>query len=195
MTFEAAPSSFPSSFPSGLPTDLNEQQQIVDYLDRKCGAIDRVLAVKKQQLEKLEIHERSMIYDYVTGVKRVRSDLMKAIETKIFHGEIHQHFRERNLTDHDEKEKLSVLIKELNGNDDISEIVDMLSHKPTLKSVANNAINTKKEFATEFREFFLRILSDMLDDGKIELDSYTRFYDGWEQVSDLVYTKIKNTKA
>ena len=174
MTFEAAPSSFPSSFPSGLPTDLNEQQQIV---------------------EKLEIHERSMIYDYVTGVKRVRSDLMKAIEMKIFHGEIHQHFRERNLTDHDEKEKLSVLIKELNGNDDISEIVDMLSHKPTLRSVANNAINTKKEFATEFREFFLRILSDMLDDGKIELDSYTRFYDGWEQVSDLVYTKIKNTKA
>lgn len=68
MTFEAAPSSFPSS----LPTDLNEQQQIVDYLDRKCGAIDRVLAVKKQQLEKLEIHERSMIYDYVTGVKRVK---------------------------------------------------------------------------------------------------------------------------
>ena len=55
----------------GLPTDLNEQQQIVDYLDRKCGAIDRVLAVK-QQLEKLEIHERSMIYDYVTGVKRVK---------------------------------------------------------------------------------------------------------------------------
>ena len=160
MTFEAAPSSFPSSFPSSLPTDLNEQQQIVDYLDRKCGAIDRVLAVKKQQLEKLEIHERSMIYDYVTGVKRVK-------------GEIHQHFRERNLTDHDEKEKLSVLIKKLNGNDDISEIVDMLSHKPTLRSVANNAINTKKEFATEFREFFLRILSDMLDDGKIELDSYT----------------------
>ena len=39
---------------------------------RKCGAIDRVLAVKKQQLEKLEIHERSMIYDYVTGVKRVK---------------------------------------------------------------------------------------------------------------------------
>lgn len=35
----------------------------------------------------------------------------------------------------------------------------------------------------------------MLDDGKIELDSYTRFYDGWEQVSDLVYTKTKNTKA
>ena len=46
MTFEAAPSSFSSSFPSSLPTDLNEQQQIVDYLDRKCGAIDRVLAVK-----------------------------------------------------------------------------------------------------------------------------------------------------
>ena len=41
----------------------------------------------------------------------------------------------------------------------------------------------------------MRILSDMLDDGKIELDSYTRFYDGWEQVSDLVYTKIKNTNT
>ena len=46
---------------------------------------------------------------------------MKAIETKIFHGEPQRHFRERNLTDRDEKEKLSVLIKELNGNDDISE--------------------------------------------------------------------------
>ena len=57
------------------------------------------------------------------------------------------------------------------------------------------ADNVIDKFATEFREFFLRILSDMLDDGKIELDSYTRFYDGWEQVSDLVYTKIKNTKT
>lgn len=53
MTFEAAPSSFPSSFPSGLPTDLNEQQQIVDYLDRKCGAIDRVLAVKKTAIREI----------------------------------------------------------------------------------------------------------------------------------------------
>ena len=49
----------------------NEQQEIVDYLDKKCGAIDRIIEAKTKQIEKLEIHKQSMIYDYVTGAKRV----------------------------------------------------------------------------------------------------------------------------
>lgn len=129
---------------------------------------------------------------FVTGQKVNKHDDHKKL---VAHGAISQGFRERKLTDNDEKEKLSVLIKEMNDKDDISEIVDMLSHKPTLRSVANNPINSKKEFSTEFRDFFLKVIGEMLDEGKIDYPSYSLFYSGWEQVSDLVYEKIKNTKA
>ena len=128
---------------------------------------------------------------FVTGQKVMKHDDSKKL---IAHGAINQGFRERKLTDNDEKEKLSVLIKEMNDKDDISEIVDMLSHKPTLRNVANNPINTKKEFSTEFRDFFLRVIGEMLDEDKIDYSSYTIFYNGWQQVSDLAYEKIKNTK-
>ena len=51
---------------------MEEQIEIINYLDKKCGAIDRIINVKKQQIEKLEIYKQSMIYDYVTGAKRVK---------------------------------------------------------------------------------------------------------------------------
>ena len=51
---------------------LKEQQEIVDYLDKKCGAIDKIIATKKEQISKLETHKQSLIYDYVTGKKRVK---------------------------------------------------------------------------------------------------------------------------
>lgn len=54
-----------------MPNSLDEQQEIVDYLDKKCGAIDRIIEVKTKQIENLETHKMSMIYDYVTGAKRV----------------------------------------------------------------------------------------------------------------------------
>ena len=54
-----------------MPNSLDEQQEIVDYLDKKCGAINRIIEVKTKQIEKLETHKQSMIYDYVTGTKRV----------------------------------------------------------------------------------------------------------------------------
>lgn len=112
----------------------------------------------------------------------------------VAHGEIKQGFRESKLRDNDEKEKLSVLIKELNGKDDISEIVDYLSHKPKLRMVAENPANTEKDFASVFRDYFLNVLSDMLDDDKIDFENYTHFYEGWNQVSGFVYQKILNTK-
>lgn len=54
-----------------MPDGLKEQQEIVDYLNKKCGAIDRIIETKRKQIEKLETHKLSMIYDYVTGIKRV----------------------------------------------------------------------------------------------------------------------------
>ena len=51
--------------------DMQEQQKIVDYLDNKCAEIDSTIAGKKKQLEKLEAYKKSLIYEYVTGKKRV----------------------------------------------------------------------------------------------------------------------------
>ena len=50
---------------------LNQQQQIVDFLDFKCAEIDVVIAEKKKQLETLEAYKKSLIYEYVTGKKEV----------------------------------------------------------------------------------------------------------------------------
>ena len=48
-----------------------EQQQIADYLDEKCKNIDNRVQKRKQQLEWLKKYKKSLIFDYVTGKKRV----------------------------------------------------------------------------------------------------------------------------
>ena len=48
-----------------------EQQEIADYLDRKCSEIDRLIAAKEQLLTELESYKKSVIYEYVTGKKEV----------------------------------------------------------------------------------------------------------------------------
>lgn len=50
---------------------IEEQQQIADYLDRKCEQIDRLIAIKQQKIEKLQQYKKSLIYEYVTGKKEV----------------------------------------------------------------------------------------------------------------------------
>ena len=51
--------------------DIERQQQIVDYLDEKCGKIDRLIAIKQEKIEKLQEYKKSLIYEYVTGKKEV----------------------------------------------------------------------------------------------------------------------------
>lgn len=53
-----------------LPSFLM-QQQIVDYLDKKCADIDRLISIKQQKIEKLQEYKKSLIYEYVTGKKEV----------------------------------------------------------------------------------------------------------------------------
>lgn len=48
-----------------------EQQQIADYLDEKCKNIDNRVKKRRQQLEWLKEYKKSLIFDYVTGKKRV----------------------------------------------------------------------------------------------------------------------------
>ncbi|MCC2717936.1 restriction endonuclease subunit S [Finegoldia magna] len=50
----------------------NEQNQIVDYIDKKTKLIDDYIAIKQKQLEILEEYKKSLIYEYVTGKKEVK---------------------------------------------------------------------------------------------------------------------------
>lgn len=49
----------------------NEQKEIADYLDEKCGKIDEVISIKQRKIEKLQEYKKSLIYEYVTGKKEV----------------------------------------------------------------------------------------------------------------------------
>lgn len=53
-----------------LPPD-GEQEEIVHYLDDKCGAIDALIEKKQQIITELESYKKSLIYEYVTGKKEV----------------------------------------------------------------------------------------------------------------------------
>lgn len=52
---------------------LKEQQQIADYLDKKCAEIDCIISEKKQQIETIEEYKKSLIFEYVTGKKEIPS--------------------------------------------------------------------------------------------------------------------------
>ena len=45
---------------------IAEQQRIVDYLDEKCGEIDRLIALQEQMIERLTNYKKSVINDTVT---------------------------------------------------------------------------------------------------------------------------------
>lgn len=50
---------------------LDEQQEIVNYLDSKCSEIDKLIEAKQKLLTELQSYKKSVIYEYVTGKKEV----------------------------------------------------------------------------------------------------------------------------
>ena len=50
---------------------IEEQQQIAEFLDKKCKEIEDIIADKQSQIETLESYKKSLIYEYVTGKKEV----------------------------------------------------------------------------------------------------------------------------
>lgn len=50
---------------------IEEQAAIADYLDARTAAIDAVLDTKRKQLDILKRRRQSLIYEYVTGKRRV----------------------------------------------------------------------------------------------------------------------------
>ena len=55
-----------------LPSTLKEQKTIVDFLDDKCLHVDQIILQKENQFNILQQHKKSLIYEYVTGKKRVK---------------------------------------------------------------------------------------------------------------------------
>lgn len=50
---------------------LPEQRAIAAYLDEKTSQIDSLIALKQAKIEELKAYKKSIIYEYVTGKKRV----------------------------------------------------------------------------------------------------------------------------
>jgi type I restriction enzyme S subunit len=50
---------------------LSEQQAIASYLDAKTSQIDSLITLKQQKIDELKDYKKSIIYEYVTGKKRV----------------------------------------------------------------------------------------------------------------------------
>lgn len=51
---------------------IEEQQEIADYLDKKCSAIDKLISNKEKVIEKLTIYKKSLIYECVTGKREIQ---------------------------------------------------------------------------------------------------------------------------
>ncbi len=70
-----------SVLPSMTQTEINnillpypsikEQMRIVTFLDEKCELLDRLFAIKRQKIDKLNEYKKSLIYEYVTGKKHI----------------------------------------------------------------------------------------------------------------------------
>ena len=48
---------------------LEEQNEIVDYLDNEILEIEQMINKKEQFLMEVEFYKKSMIYEYITGKK------------------------------------------------------------------------------------------------------------------------------
>lgn len=54
----------------------SEQREIAAYLDDKCEKIDELILKKQQNLTEIENYKKSLIYEYVTGKKEVKTSVL-----------------------------------------------------------------------------------------------------------------------
>ena len=48
-----------------------EQNEITTFIETKCSEIDSLISIKEKKIEELKDYKKSLIYEYVTGKKRV----------------------------------------------------------------------------------------------------------------------------
>lgn len=63
-----------SNLPITAP-DIETQKTIISYLTNRCSEIDESIALKQNQLDRLATYKKSIVYEYVTGKKRVKGAL------------------------------------------------------------------------------------------------------------------------
>ena len=51
--------------------EIEEQQKIVDFLNKKTVQIDQLIQIKNEQIDNINKQRQTLIYDYVTGKRRV----------------------------------------------------------------------------------------------------------------------------
>lgn len=55
-----------------LPSpSVKEQREIINYLDRKCSAIDEIIAEKEALIADMDAYKKSLIFESVTGKRKV----------------------------------------------------------------------------------------------------------------------------
>ena len=60
-----------ANLPIPIPTDIEIQREVVKYLDSKCNTLDSLIAEKESLINDLEAYKKSLIYEVVTGKRRV----------------------------------------------------------------------------------------------------------------------------
>ena len=61
---------------------IDEQSEIVAYLNEKTAAIDSLIQKKEHLISELEAYKKSLIYEYVTGKKEVKADITVEYSTE-----------------------------------------------------------------------------------------------------------------
>lgn len=51
--------------------EINQQNIIVEFLDQNCKIINGLIKIREEKISKLNQYKKSLIYEYVTGKKRV----------------------------------------------------------------------------------------------------------------------------
>ena len=54
----------------------SEQEKIAEYLNEKCAGIDALIVKRQQYLTEIENYKKSLIYEYVTGKKEVKTSVL-----------------------------------------------------------------------------------------------------------------------
>lgn len=55
---------------------IGEQSEITKYLDEKCRFVDALVTKKQQYLTEIENYKKSLVYEYVTGKKEVKTSVL-----------------------------------------------------------------------------------------------------------------------
>ena len=71
VSYPAISSSQLVNIPIPFPESIEEQLSIVDYLDHKMLQINQLIDIKQEQIDNTNKQRQTLIYDYVTGKRRV----------------------------------------------------------------------------------------------------------------------------